>query len=61
MKITGYVFIIFGAIWAIAGFVSYASDIQIGIAITGINMIGIGIIMVQFSKITSNRMEKIHE
>lgn len=58
MKITGYAFIIFGAIWAIAGFASYASDIQLGIALGGINMIGIGIIMVHISKITPSGSEQ---
>jgi len=53
MKILGYTFIVFGAIWAIAGFASYASDIQLGIALGGINMIGIGLIMVKISSNTS--------
>ena len=45
MKIWGIVFIVAGAFWTFAGFLSYASDIQIGIAVSGINMIGIGTIM----------------
>ena len=47
MKVLGILFIVFGALWAVAGFASYASDIQLGIAVSGINMIGIGIIMVK--------------
>ena len=37
---------IFGIFWTIAGFFSYKSDIQLGIALAGINMFGIGCIMV---------------
>lgn len=45
MKIWGVLFVIFGAFWTIAGFVSYKSDIQLGVALAGINMFGIGYIM----------------
>ena len=45
MKIWGALFVIFGAFWTIAGFVSYKSDIQLGVALAGINMFGIGYIM----------------
>lgn len=45
MKLWGILFIIAGAFWTIAGITSYASDIQLGIAVSGINMIGIGAIM----------------
>ena len=46
MKIWGILFVIFGIFWTIAGFFSYKSDIQLGIALAGINMFGIGCIMV---------------
>jgi hypothetical protein len=46
MKTFGVLFVIGGVFWTIAGIVSYASDIQLGIAVSGINMIGIGSIMV---------------
>ena len=40
---------IFGAFWSIAGFISYKSDIQLGIALAGINMLGIGLIMIHLA------------
>ena len=46
MKIWGVVFVVFGIFWTVAGFLSYKSDIQLGIALAGINMLGIGSIMV---------------
>ncbi len=49
MKIWGILFAIFGVFWTIAGFISYKSDIQLGIALAGINMFGIGLIMIQIS------------
>lgn len=52
MKIWGILFVVFGAFWTIAGFVSYKSDIQLGIALAGINMFGIGYIMFRISKLT---------
>lgn len=42
----GIAFIVFGILWTVGGFLAYASDIQIGIAVSGINMFGIGILMV---------------
>ncbi len=51
MKITGIVFVIAGIFWAIAGFVTYASDIQLGIALSGICMAGIGGVMVGISNL----------
>jgi len=42
--------VIFGVFWTIAGFISYKSDIQLGIALAGINMFGIGLIMIQSAK-----------
>ena len=41
---------IFGAFWTIAGFISYKSDIQLGIGLAGINMFGIGYIMYYLAK-----------
>jgi len=46
MKIWGILFVIFGIFWTIAGFISYKSDVQLGVALAGINMFGIGCIMV---------------
>jgi hypothetical protein len=50
MKIWGVLFVIFGAFWTIAGFISYKSDIQLGVALAGINMFGIGYIMFHLAK-----------
>jgi hypothetical protein len=49
MKFGGILFVVFGAFWAAAGFISYKSDIQLGIALAGINMIGIGVIMMRLA------------
>ncbi len=51
MKITGIVFIIAGIFWAVVGFTTYASDIQLGIALSGICMAGIGGVMIGLSNI----------
>ena len=51
MKITGVIFIIAGIFWATAGFVTYASDIQLGIALSGICMAGIGGVLVGVSNL----------
>ncbi len=40
---------IFGVFWTIAGFLSYKSDIQLGVALAGINMFGIGLIMIHLA------------
>ncbi len=45
MKICGVLFVVFGIFWTVAGFVTYNSDIQLAIALAGINMFGIGYIM----------------
>ncbi len=50
MKIWGVLFVVFGVFWTIAGFISYKSDIQLGIALAGINMFGIGLIMFHLAK-----------
>jgi hypothetical protein len=44
----GFTFIFIGGFFTLAGFLTYASDIQLGIAIGGMNMIGIGILMLGF-------------
>jgi hypothetical protein len=54
MKLIGICFIVFGMFWSIAGFLAYASDIQLGIAVGGINMVGLGIVMVKLSDIPTN-------
>ena len=56
MKIWGIVFIVFGVFWTVAGFLSYKSDIQLGIAVTGICMAGIGGVLVALSSIKKDLM-----
>ena len=51
MQILGFAFIVFGGLFAISGFLFYASDIQIGIALTGICMFGIGVLMLTLHSI----------
>ena len=46
----GVSFVIFGILWATAGFAYYQSDIQLAIAVGGINMFGIGILMIGLNK-----------
>ena len=50
MKVLGIFFIIGGIFWTIAGFISYASDIQLGIAVSGMNMFGLGAVMVHLGE-----------
>ncbi len=50
MKIIGVLFVVFGFLWAIGGLLSTASDIQLNLAVSGINMIGIGVIMIKLSE-----------
>ena len=50
---------IFGAFWTIAGFVSYKSDIQLGVALAGINMFGIGYIMFHLAKQESEKSDSV--
>jgi len=59
MKIWGVVFVVFGIFWTVAGFLSYKSDIQLGIALAGINMLGIGSIMVHLGN--ESNTKTIHE
>jgi hypothetical protein len=59
MRTWGILFIIGGVFWTLGGIISYASDIQLGIAVSGMNMIGIGAIMVSLgSKRTAAPVEK---
>ncbi len=55
MKIWGVLFVVFGVFWTIAGFISYKSDIQLGIALAGINMFGIGLIMFHLAGNVGNK------
>jgi hypothetical protein len=57
MKVWGILFMIFGAFWTIAGFVSYKSDIQLGVALAGINMFGIGYIMFYLAKDSDKKID----
>lgn len=50
MKVLGIFFIIGGIFWTIAGFISYASDIQLGIAVSGMNMFGLGVVIVHLGE-----------
>jgi hypothetical protein len=59
MKIWGVLFVLFGAFWTIAGFVSYKSDIQLGVALAGINMFGIGYIMFSMAKGNDNKVDSL--
>jgi len=52
MKTLGVSFIVFGIFWTFAGFLSAATDIQLGLAVGGINMVGLGIVMVKLSDMT---------
>jgi hypothetical protein len=51
MKITGVLFVIGGIFWALLGLATYASDIQLGIALSGICMAGIGGVLVGLSNV----------
>jgi hypothetical protein len=46
LKGWGVTFIVIGIFWTLAGFLNYASDIQLGIAVGGLALVGIGILMV---------------
>jgi hypothetical protein len=54
MKMWGIAFVMFGVFWTIAGFVSYKTDIQLGIAISGICMAGIGGVLISLASIRSD-------
>ena len=51
MEIVGVLLIIFGGFWTIVGFLSSASDIQLGIAITGVCIAGIGGVLIALASI----------
>lgn len=51
MKITGVLFVIGGIFWALLGLATYSSDIQLGIALSGICMAGIGGVLVGLSNV----------
>lgn len=50
VKAMGWVFVILGVLTAIAGFASMASDIQIIVGLCGVNMVGIGLVLVRLDK-----------
>lgn len=50
MKAMGWVFVILGALVAISGFASVGSDIQIIVGLCGVNMLGIGLVLVKLDK-----------
>ena len=54
MKILRISFIVFSIFWTFAGFLSAATDTQLGLAVGGINMVGLGIVMVKLSDIPTN-------
>ena len=54
MKILGILFVIIGVFLALAGFTSYASDIQLIVAFVGVNMAGLGSVMIYLNGIKSD-------
>jgi hypothetical protein len=54
MKILGILFVIIGIFLALAGFTSYASDIQLIVAFIGVNMAGLGTVMIYLTGIKSD-------
>jgi len=54
MKILGVIFVIVGFFLGLAGFVSFATDIQLIVAFTGVNMAGLGSVMIYLSGIKSD-------
>ena len=56
MKKWGVVFVVFGIFWTVAGFLSYKSDIQLGIALAGVNMLGIGSIMIHLGSESNKKL-----
>jgi hypothetical protein len=54
MKILGVLFVILGLMLTLVGLFSYASDIQLIIAFVGINMVGIGAVMIYLTGIKSD-------
>jgi len=58
MMIFGILFILLGILISLAGLTFYVSDIQLGIGITGINMIGIGIILIGIANLQKKSESK---
>jgi len=54
MKILGILFVIIGVFLALVGFTSYASDIQLIVAFVGVNMAGLGSVMIYLTGIKSD-------
>jgi hypothetical protein len=54
VKILGILFVIAGVFLTFIGFASYASDIQLIAAFTGINMAGIGALLIFLSGIKTD-------
>ncbi len=54
LKILGIFFILFGLFWVVMGVANYASDIQLGIALSGVCMSGIGGVLVALAGIKSD-------
>jgi hypothetical protein len=54
MKILGVIFVIVGIFLGLAGFFSFATDIQLIVAFTGVNMAGLGSVMIYLSGIKSD-------
>jgi hypothetical protein len=56
MKTWGFLLVSAGAFFAIAGFASYSSDIQLGIAVGGMCLAGIGGVLIALSGIKKDIM-----
>ena len=56
MKIWGIVLIVVGGFFTLAGFASYSSDIQLGIAVGGMCLAGIGGVLIALSTIKKDIM-----
>jgi len=54
MKILGITFVVLGGLLAVLGFTSYASDIQLIVAFVGINMAGIGAVLIYLAGIKND-------
>jgi len=54
MKALGVVFVVLGGLLAVLGFTSYASDIQLIVAFVGINMAGIGAVLIYLAGIKND-------
>jgi hypothetical protein len=54
MKALGIIFVVLGGLLAVLGFTSYASDIQLIVAFVGINMAGIGAVLIYMAGIKND-------